>query len=147
MGEFMMSKYVKVLTKDKKLINMDSIHIKHFKTWTNMLENIGDEIKEDEQFDLPVVNAATFIKLLEWAEHHKNDVESATIETDPVSTWDKNHFSFIDQIFMLELLEAINYLECDDIQRILFKLLIGTCRHITPTEIRTIFRLQTPLNN
>merc|ERR1712102_25566 len=84
---------IKLQSSDGEVFPVDVDIARQSVTIRTMLEDLGMEEDCDEAVPLPNVNAAILKKVIEWAEHHKNDPpmaeedENKEKRTDDISSW------------------------------------------------------------
>ena len=115
-----------------------------------------DFVSEDEDGDqdepIPLANVTSDVmkKVIEWAEHHKDDPNQEENEgerrTDNISAWDAN-FMKVDQGMMFSLILAANYLKIDGLLKLACDTVANMIRGKTPNEIRQTFNIQSNSEN
>lgn len=110
-----------------------------------MLEDCG--IKENAIIPLENVSSTILRKVLEWAEHHKEDKEpveddeSKEKRTDDIPPWDVN-FLKVDQGTLFELILAANFLNIQGLLDVACKTVANMIKGKSPDEIRKTFNIQ-----
>ena len=115
-----------------------------------------DFVNEDEDGDkgepIPLANVTSDVmkKVIEWAEHHKDDPTQEENEeerrTDDISAWDAN-FMKVDQGRMFELILAANYLKIDGLLELACDTVANMIKGKTPEEIRQTFKIKASSDN
>ena len=116
-----------------------------------------DFVNEDEDGDkdepIPLANVTSDVmkKVIEWAEHHKDDPTQDKKEEeqrldDIISVWDAN-FMKVDQGMLFSLILAANYLKIDGLLDLGCKTVANMVKGKTPDEIRVLFKIRTDLTD
>ena len=115
-----------------------------------------DFVNEDEDGDkdepIPLANVTSDVmkKVIEWAEHHKDDPTLDKNEEerrlDDISAWDAN-FMKVDQGMLFSLILAANYLKIDGLLDLGCKTVANMVKGKTPDEIRVLFKIRTDLTD
>uniref|UniRef100_A0A1A9WTT8 Skp1-related protein n=1 Tax=Glossina brevipalpis TaxID=37001 RepID=A0A1A9WTT8_9MUSC len=139
---------IKLQSSDNEIFDVDVEIAKCSETLKTMLEDCGMKDCDNAIVPLPNVNSATLRKVLEWANHHKDDSKAAEDNEgkekrniDDISTWDAD-FLKMDQGALFELILAANYLDIKDLVEITCKTVANMIRGKTPDEIRKTFNIQ-----
>ena len=124
----------------------------------DMIEIINVEDDDDERVvPLPNVNAAILQKIIQWAQHDKENVQptkeigTRKDEADKCSqsntkavTW-KSEFFKVDQGTLLELILAANYLDIKELLDVSCETVALMMKGRSPEEIRATFKLPNDL--
>ena len=116
-----------------------------------------DFVNEDEDGDkdepIPLANVTSDVmkKVIEWAEHHKDDPTQDKNEEergldDIISAWDAN-FMKVDQGMLFSLILAANYLKIDGLLTLACDTVANMIRGKTPDEIRQTFKIKADSDN
>jgi len=116
----------------------------------NMLEDLFSESDTGgptEAVPIPNVNEAVLKKVLEWAEHHRNDpVQANDDEVDSrkkpteIDEWDQK-FIQVDQEMLFEIILAANYLDIKPLLDVGCKTVANMIKGKSPEEIRKTFNI------
>jgi len=142
-----MATKIKLQSNDGQTFTVDVLIAKQSVTIRTMLEDLGMEEDCDEAVPLPNVNAAILKKVIEWAEHHKNDPPTAEEDenkekrTDDISSWDST-FLQVDQGTLFELILAANYLDIKGLLDTTCKTVANMIKGKSPEEIRKTFNIK-----
>lgn len=106
---------------------------------------------DEEVIPLPNVNSAILRKVIQWANHHKDDPplpeddENKEKRTDDISSWD-TEFLKVDQGTLFELILAANYLDIKGLLDVTCKTVANMIKGKTPEEIRKTFNIKNDFN-
>lgn len=116
-------------------------------TIKTMIDDLG-LTDESEEVPLPNVTSSILKKVVEWAEHHKDDPpvsaeeeETRDRRTDDIPDWDQK-FLAVDQGTLFELIQAANYLDIKGLLDVTCKTVANMIKGKTPEEIRKTFNIQ-----
>ncbi|KAK3990233.1 Skp1 family, dimerization domain-containing protein [Cladorrhinum sp. PSN332] len=128
------------ITVDRE-VAMRSILIK------NLIEDLGDGAVATEPIPLINVNHAVLQKVVEWCEHHRNDVAQAGDEendnrkkTTDIEEWDQK-FMQVDQEMLFEIILAANYMDIKALLDVGCKTVANMIKGKSPEEIRKTFNI------
>lgn len=145
---------IKLRSSDEKIFDVDVEIAKRCETIKNMLDDLGVE-DGDEQDSIPVrlseVNALTLRKVLEWAEHHKDDALEADDnknekKSNDISQWDAD-FLAVENSILFDLILAANFLNVKGLFQTAAKTLALMLKDKTPDEIRAKFSIENDLTD
>ncbi|XP_057337532.1 S-phase kinase-associated protein 1-like [Microplitis mediator] len=146
---------IKLESNDKEIFEVDIKVAKMSMTIKTMLEDLGLGDSDDEVVPLPNVHSAILKKVVEWAEHHKDDPpapeddETQEKRCDDISVWD-SEFLKVDQPTLFAIIRAANYLDIKGLMDVTCKTVACMIKGKTPDEIRKTFNLppiKTPVDN
>ena len=141
---------MKLITSDGEVFEIDE----KIATLSGLLV---DFVNEDEDGDkdepIPLANVTSDVmkKVIEWAEHHKDDdpsqdeKEGEQITLD-ISSWDAN-FIKVDQGMLFSLILAANYLKIDGLLDLATSTVSNMIRGKSPKEIRQMFNIRASVNS
>lgn len=135
---------IRVQSSEGEIIETDPKALKCSRTITTMIEDCGITPGSETPVPLPNVNTVTLRKFLEWANHHKDDVQPKDPNDknyDDIEEWDEN-FLRIDQSSLIELLMAANYLDVKDLFEITCKTTANLISGKNTEEIRETFFIE-----
>ncbi|XP_037086941.1 S-phase kinase-associated protein 1 [Pollicipes pollicipes] len=138
---------IKLQSSDGEVFEIDVEVAKASVVIKTMLEDLGMDEGEEEIVPLPNVNAAILRKVLQWAQHHKDDPpqpeddENKQKRTDDISSWDAD-FLKVDQGTLFELILAANYLDIKGLLDVTCKTVANMIKGKTPEEIRKTFNIK-----
>jgi len=138
---------IKLQSSDGEVFDVDVEVAKASVVIKTMLEDLGMDEGEEEVVPLPNVNAAILRKVLQWAQHHKDDPpqpeddENKQKRTDDISSWDAD-FLKVDQGTLFELILAANYLDIKGLLDVTCKTVANMIKGKTPEEIRKTFNIK-----
>jgi len=138
---------IKLSSSDGEVFTVDLKIATCSSTIKTMLEDLGmDEEGEGEVIPLSNVSSAILRKIVEWANHHKDDPpvdedENKEKKTDDISSWDAD-FLKIDQGTLFELILAANYLDIKGLLDVTCKTVAHIIKGRTPEEIRKTFNIK-----
>lgn len=138
---------IKLQSNDGEVFEVDIDVAKVSATIKQMLEGLGTNEQDDEQVPLPNVSAAILRKVIQYAEHHKDDPPTAEEDetkekrTDDISSWDTD-FLKVDQGTLFELILAANYLDIKGLLDVTCKTVANMIKGKTPEEIRKTFNIK-----
>ncbi|KAG4078554.1 hypothetical protein HA402_002668 [Bradysia odoriphaga] len=112
-------------------------------TIKNLLEGCGIEEGSDTVVPLPNVKGNILRKIMEYAEHHKDDVvqiddSDKDKRKDDVSAWDAE-FLRMDQGTLFEMILAANYLDAKGLLNVACETVANLIKGKSPDEIRKTF--------
>lgn len=111
-------------------------------TIKTMLEDLGINESVNEVVPLPKVTSKTLIKILEWADHHKDDTEIIiTKNIDELSLWDLD-FLKVDQETLFDIILAANFLDIKNLLDISCTAVANIMKGKTPEELRNTFNIK-----
>lgn len=114
-------------------------------TIKTMLEDLGIDENINEVVPLTKVNSTILSKILEWANHHKDDTESQinsiTKSIEDMSPWDVN-FLKIDQATLFDIILAANYLDIKQLLDIACTAVANIMKGKSPEELRKTFNIK-----
>lgn len=108
-----------------------------------MLEDVGDV----DCIPLPNVTGSILQKVIEWAEHHRNDPPQPPEDdlkekrTDDIDEWDIDYCK-VDQGTLFELILAANYLDIRPLLDLTCKTVANMIKGKTAEEIRKTFNIK-----
>lgn len=104
-----------------------------------MIDNCGRNGIETQIVPLPNVKAAILVKILEWAEHHKDDPEEDDQNPDPykMSEWDAELFK-VDRGTLIDIIVASEYLDIGKLFTSAAQAMARTISDKTPHEVHRI---------
>lgn len=137
---------IRLQSSDGDIFETDEEIAKVAGTIKTMIEDCGITEGEDAVVPLPNVNSAILQKVLQWANHHKDDppsIDDDTKEkrTDDISSWDAD-FLKVDQGTLFELILAANYLDAKGLLDVTCKTVANMIKGKTPEEIRKTFNIK-----
>ncbi|KAG4076333.1 hypothetical protein HA402_005776 [Bradysia odoriphaga] len=139
---------IRLQSSDGVILETDSAIAKCSDTIKRMLEDCGIEEEENTLIPVPNVRADILRKVLEFADHHKDDKEpvdddenNANTQADEIPQWDEN-FLKVDQGTLFELVMAANFLNAKGLLDVTCKTVANMMRGKTPEEIRQTFNIQ-----
>ena len=137
---------IKLKSCDDEVFEVDVEVAKLSQTIKTMIDDLGLK-DDDEKVPLPNVNAAILRKVIEWAEHHKDDPapsaedeETRDRRTDDISDWDQK-FLNVDQGTLFELIQAANYLDIKALLDVTCKTVANMIKGKSPEDIRKTFNI------
>jgi S-phase kinase-associated protein 1 len=138
---------IKLQSSDGEVFDVDVEVAKASITIKNMIDDLGLKDEDNEPVPLPNVNAAILRKVIEWAEHHKDDPvpvpdedETRDRRTDDIPDWDQK-FLQVDQGTLFELIQSANYLDIKGLLDVTCKTVANMIKGKTPEEIRKTFNI------
>ena len=113
---------MKVVTSDGAVFEIDS---KITKLSGFLTENVSKDKSSDNPIPLPKISSPVMKKVIEWAEHHKEDplTNNAGVggkKNDGISAWD-SQFLRVDQKMLCQLILAATHLKMDGLMDLLCK--------------------------
>lgn len=144
-----MPKYVKIRTKDEKVVDVE-LEVARMFANIKELSQIGSNTDvqtasslKDNTIEINNVREVALKKIIEWADHHKDDPDDDHDYSDPnqleVPEWDHEFVSELQQSDMLELLQASNILGVRFLFEICCKTVADGLRGKTVEELRRTF--------
>ncbi|KAK4232059.1 Skp1 family, dimerization domain-containing protein [Podospora fimiseda] len=113
----------------------------------NLIDDLGDEAVANDAIPLMNVNSAVLNKVVEWCEHHRNDVaQSGDDENDnrkkttDIDEWDQK-FMQVDQEMLFEIILAANYMDIKALLDVGCKTVANMIKGKSPEEIRKTFNI------
>ncbi|XP_037039826.1 S-phase kinase-associated protein 1-like [Bradysia coprophila] len=137
---------IRLQSSDGKVFKTKTEIAKTSGTIRNLLEDCQIEDGFDAVIPLKNVSADILQKVLEYAEHHKDDDVSPDDEddkcrrTDNISQWDAD-FLKVDQEILFQLVLAANFLDLKGLLNVVCKTLANMLKNKTADEIRKTFDL------
>lgn len=111
-------------------------------TIKTMLEDLGIDESVNEVVPLPTVSSRTLSKILEWADHHKDDtLLKITKDIDELSPWDFE-FIKIDQATLFDIILAANFLDIKNLLDIGCTAVANIMKGKSPEELRKTFNVK-----
>jgi len=111
-----------------------------------MIEDVGED---GGTIPLPNVRSHVLERVLNYCEHHKNDVppasgedEEAPKKTEDVSAWDAEFIKVDNNDTLFELILAANYLDIKPLLDLGCKTVASMIRGKTPQQIRDMFNVR-----
>lgn len=139
---------IKLKSSDDEVFPVDVEVAKASITIKTMIEDLGLSPDDSEEVPLPNVTSSILRKVIEWAEHHKDDPpvsaeeeETRDRRTDDIPDWDQK-FLAVDQGTLFELIQAANYLDIKGLLDVTCKTVANMIKGKTPEEIRKTFNIQ-----
>ena len=141
---------MKLITSDGEVFEIDG----KIATLSGLLVDFVNEDEDgdkDEPIPLAEVTSDVMKKVIEWAEHHKDDdpsqdeKEGEQITLD-ISSWDAN-FIKVDQGMLFSLILAANYLKIDGLLDLATSTVSNMIRGKSPEEIRQMFNIRASVNS
>ncbi|XP_055309029.1 S-phase kinase-associated protein 1-like [Sitodiplosis mosellana] len=136
---------IKLKSSDGEYFETDVQVAKCSGTIKTMLEDCGlDDEGEEGVVPLPKVNSNILKRVLQWANHHKDDPiptdDDKTKEkgTDDISPWDAD-FLNVDQSTLFQIIEAANYLDTKGLMNAACKTVANMIKGKTPKGIQEKF--------
>ena len=113
---------MKVVTSDGAVLEIDA---KISKLSGFLMENVSKDKGSDNPIPLPKISSPIMKKVIEWAEHHKEDslTNNAAVggkKNDGISAWD-SQFLRVDQKMLCQLILAATHLKMDGLMDLLCK--------------------------
>ena len=127
---------------DGEVFHVDKTIAMKLKTVKTLLEDLGDE--DDEVIPLPNVRSDILKKVIQWAEHHKNDPEDDDNQDKvpvEIPSWDSN-FLNVSVTALVNLNMAANYLDIKGLLALTLRTFANMISGKTPEEIRKTFNLE-----
>ncbi|EPY49374.1 SCF ubiquitin ligase complex subunit Skp1 [Schizosaccharomyces cryophilus OY26] len=136
---------IKLISSDNEEFTVDRPVAEKSMLINNMLEDVGEL---NVPIPLPNVSSNVLRKVLEWCEHHKNDLYSNTEEesdirlkkSTDIDDWDKKFMS-VDQEMLFEIILASNYLDIKPLLDTGCKTVANMIRGKSPEDIRKTFNI------
>ncbi|ORX85157.1 ubiquitin-protein ligase [Basidiobolus meristosporus CBS 931.73] len=128
---------------DSQVFQVDKEVVKHSLLISNMLEDVGET---ELPIPLPNVTGEVLKKVLEFCEHHRNDLgeEIDEVVCTEMDDWDRE-FALVDSKLLFAIVMAANYLDIKLLLEVGCKIIANIIRGKTPEQIREIFRLEDDL--
>ena len=113
---------MKVVTSDGAVLEIDA---KIIKLSEFLAENVSKDKSSDNPIPLPKISSPVMKKVIEWAEHHKEDplTNNAGVggkKNDGISAWD-SQFLRVDKKMLCQLILAATHLKMDGLMDLLCK--------------------------
>ncbi|KAK4165351.1 E3 ubiquitin ligase complex SCF subunit scon-3 [Cladorrhinum sp. PSN259] len=138
---------VSLQSNDGHRITVDRVVAERSVLIKNLIEDLGDEAVASEAIPLPNVNHAVLQKVVEWCEHHRNDVAQAGEDdsdnrkkTTDIEEWDQK-FMQVDQEMLFEIILAANYMDIKALLDVGCKTVANMIKGKSPEEIRKTFNI------
>lgn len=110
-----------------------------------MLEECCLDENDNTVVPLSNVNSNTLRYVLFWAEHHKHDDPLAHVEDvpvqGPISEWDMEFISKVDQPMLFQLMLAANYLDIRGLLELTCRTVALMIHGKSSAEIRQLFNI------
>ena len=152
-------KNISLRSSDEKLFLVDVEAAKMSGTIKTMFEDLGIEsldIKEDIKEVLPIPNCDSIVlqKVIDWCEHHKDDIEQDQGANDPkediyeLKGWDKDYIESVNSVnelgqsMIFDLIIAANYLNIPGLNDLAVTEVAKMMRGKSQDEIRDLFKLK-----
>ncbi|KAH6928176.1 hypothetical protein HPB50_012389 [Hyalomma asiaticum] len=105
---------IKLLSSDGDVFPVSAAVAKVSLTIGAILEDLGIDDDEEEIIPLPNVTSATLKKIIEWADHHKDDSvplqdDRLQKSTSAISSWDEE-FLNVDRGTLFDIIRLIYYM-------------------------------------
>ena len=140
---------MKLITSDGEVFEIDG----KIATLSGLLVDFVNEDgidDKDEPIPLAQVTSDVMKKVIEWAQHHKDDPTQDKKEgerlTHDISSWDAN-FIKVDQGMLFSLINAANYLKIDGLLDLGCKTVANMIKGKSPEEIRQMFNIRASVNS
>ena len=130
---------------DGEIFHVDKTIVIKFKTIKTLLEDCGDE--DDEVIPLSNVNSDILKRVIQWAEHHKNDPEdndNQDMIPAEIPSWDSD-FLNVSVTTLLDLNMAANYLDIKGLLALTLRTFANMMTGKTPEELRKTFNIEDDL--
>ena len=130
---------------DGEIFHVDKTIVIKFKTIKTLLEDCGDE--DDEVIPLSNVSSDILKRVIQWAEHHKNDPEGDNNQDkipDEIPSWDSD-FLNVSVTTLLDLNMAANYLDIKGLLALTLRTFANMMTGKTPEELRKTFNIEDDL--
>jgi len=137
-----------MLSSDGKEFKTDRKVVEMFKVVKDMLETLTGD---DPNTPIPANNVRGVIleKIIEWAEHHKDDPDTSDEEeqykdrrTDDIPKWDQEFLEKMTKEQIYETLQACNYLDLKPLLEICCKTICNWMKGKSVEEVRTMFGIE-----
>jgi len=147
----MAAKMMKMTSSDGKEFEVDRKVAEMFKVVKDMLAALG-EGAENPDVPVPAQNVRGVIlkKIIEWADHHKDDPDTEDEEeqyrdrrTDDIPKWDQEFLAKMTNEQVYETLQACNYLDLKPLLEICCKTVCNWMKGKSVEEVRTLFGIET----
>ncbi|KAK9875479.1 hypothetical protein WA026_007871 [Henosepilachna vigintioctopunctata] len=128
---------IKLMSRDRRIFEIDSEILKCSSTILEMLKDFG----VDAVLSLPNVNSVVVEKIIEWATHHRNDPlsdDDGNESENDVSSWDAD-FLKIDNSTLLDITVAATYLEIKGLLKLIKKPFSDLIANKSIPEMRELF--------
>lgn len=117
-----------------------------FKMIETMLEDLGiEEGLNEEIIPVPNVRGRILSLIINWAEHHLADPETAN-NNHPISQWDKQFFAALDNGTLFELISGARYLDMNVLLKQACKTVSNKLVGKSAEEIRREFNIENDLS-
>ena len=106
-----------------------------------LVDFVSEDAEDDDGDQIPLhnVSAAVLKKVIEWAEHYKDDPSME--ESTETKGWDKN-FLKVDLGMLFELILAANYMKIDKLLDLVCQTVANMIKGKTQDEIRKTFNIK-----
>ena len=152
-------KNIRLQSSDEKIFSVDVEAAKMSGTIKTMFEDLSIEssdVKGDIKEVLPIPNCDSIVlkKVIDWCEHHKDDIESEKDSDSPkedvyeMNDWDKefiqtvNSVNELGQSLIFDLIIAANYLNIPGLNDLAVTEVAKMMRGKSQDEIRDLFKLK-----
>jgi len=132
---------------DGEVVDVEGPVLKQCTMVKEKLEDLGIELTEDEIFPVDV-NSIVLKKVMEWAEHHKNDPVPTEDEKKPASgnktdKWDKKYFNGLKEEpgLLFEVILAAKHLEIKGLLDVACKCCQEMIQGKTSEQLRSAFKI------
>lgn len=120
------------------------------KTIDDMIKNLDldeEKLQLDEPLTLPNVDGVILEKVLEFAEHHKNDADPKIDDDGKLDEWDEKFFTELkeaeeDMKKMFDVIQAANYLDMKFLLDVGCQFVANMMKGKKPDEIRELFKIE-----
>lgn len=142
---------VKLQSADGVIFNLDIELAKQSGTITTLLDECGSD--GELTFPLRNMNSDLVRRVIEYIEHHKDDVianesdcddddsDDDDQQNDDISFWDRNFLS-VDQVTLFDLLMSAQYLDITGLKEITSKMIASMIEGKTANQILQIFDIR-----
>ena len=138
---------VTLQSSDEEIFPVDKTIAKKFKIVKSLLEDLGDE--DDEVIPLPTVSSDILRRVIQWAEHHKNDPDhDDNQDKTPVDipSWDAD-FLNVSLATLIDLNMAANYLDIKGLLALTVRKFANMITGKTEEELRKTFYIEDDLTS
>ncbi|KAJ6648976.1 S-phase kinase-associated protein 1, partial [Pseudolycoriella hygida] len=138
---------ITLVSSDRQIFEIDSRIVECMGTIKHTMKNAYED---NDPIPLPNVDSATLKKVLEWADHHKDDPVSIQDDakeqkrTDDITDWDRE-FLKVDHHILFAMILAANYLDMSQLLEITSKTVANMLKGKTADEIRTMLHIEDDL--
>jgi len=138
---------IRLASNDNVVVTVDRVVAERSVLIKNLIEDLGDEAVAGTPIPLPNVNHAVLQKVVEWCEHHRNDVAQSGDDdndnrkkTTDIEEWDQK-FMQVDQEMLFEIILAANYMDIKSLLDVGCKTVANMIKGKSPEEIRKTFNI------